>query len=1142
VPGGKALWYKDAVIYELPVRAYADSNGDGIGDFKGLTGKLDYLEGLGVTAIWLLPFYPSPLRDDGYDISDYTDIHPSYGTLRDFKIFLREARWRGLKVITELVLNHTSDQHPWFQRARRARPGSAHRNFYVWSDSPDRYRDARIIFKDFENSNWSWDPVAGAYYWHRFYSHQPDLNYANPEVRRAIFAVVDFWLDLGVDGMRLDAVPYLLEREGTSCENLPETHAVLKELRAHIDARYPDRMLLAEANQWPEDASAYFGDGDECHMAFHFPLMPRLFMSTRMEDRFPVLDILGQTPPIPDSCQWAVFLRNHDELTLEMVTDEERDYMYRVYAHDPQARINLGIRRRLAPLLGGDRKMIELMNGLLFSLPGTPVLYYGDEIGMGDNIYLGDRNGVRTPMQWSGDRNAGFSRANPQSLYLPVVFDPDYHAQAVNVEAQQNNLNSLLWWMKRLVALRRRYHNPFGRGSLEFLYPENRKVLAFTRTYRPEAVDEPDSPVPPVPGTEVGGPGTNPLPAPNPVRPGQETVLVVANLSRFMQYAEIDLSAYAGLMPVELFGQTELPAIRAEPYLITLPPHSFYWFALESQPAREGAAPRESVLPTLAIDGRWEDLFKPRHRAALEEVLPAYLVQRRWFGAKALKISSTTLTEVITIPKAGTASGTAGLLSVLQVEYVEGDAQTYILPFAATQAQRAGDLQRAVADSAIARLKTGDGDWLLYDALWDREFCTALLGAVARRKKIAGQSGQFLATATRAFRELAGPEPASLEPQPMQAEQSNTSALYGDRLFFKLFRRPEEGLNPDLEIGRFLTERVGFPHVPAVAGALEYKRAGSEEPMTLGIFQAQVRNSGDAWHYTLDALGRFFEEATVRRHDISDPPLPEVGGICEMAALTPSPLAQDTMGDYLDRARLLGQRSAELHLALASGKADPAFAPEPITQFYQRSIYQTLRAITVQNFRLLRNRQGEIPEAVQVLDLESEVVGRLHRILEPKLVATRIRCHGDYHLGQVLYTGKDFVIIDFEGEPARPLTERRIKRSPLQDVAGMLRSLHYAAYSALYGRLGGIAADQDPSLLEHWVRFWYFWAAGAFLGSYFGTADGAAFLPKSFEDRKTVLSVFLIGKAMYELGYEANNRPEWIKIPIQGILHLLEES
>src|SRR5579883_3297618 len=450
------LWYKDAIIYELHVRAFADSNGDGIGDFRGLMGKLDYLQDLGITALWLLPFYPSPLRDDGYDIADYTNVNPAYGTLADFQAFLKEAHRRGLRVITELVLNHTSDQHPWFQRARRAPAGSPERNFYVWTDDPNKYHEARIIFKDFEPSNWTWDPVAGAYFWHRFYSHQPDLNYDNPAVHQATFEVLDFWLGMGIDGLRLDAVPYLYEREGTNCENLPETHAYLKKLRRHIDEKFPNRMLLAEANQWPEDAVAYFGQGDECHMDFHFPLMPRLFMALRMEDRFPIIDILQQTPAIPESCQWALFLRNHDELTLEMVTDEDRDYMYRLYAQDPQARINLGIRRRLAPLLENHRGKIELLNALLLALPGTPVIYYGDEIGMGDNIYLGDRNGVRTPMQWNAERNAGFSRANPQRLYLPVIIDPEYHFEAVNVEAQQNNPHSLLWWMKRIIEQRKR--------------------------------------------------------------------------------------------------------------------------------------------------------------------------------------------------------------------------------------------------------------------------------------------------------------------------------------------------------------------------------------------------------------------------------------------------------------------------------------------------------------------------------------------------------------------------------------------------------------------------------------------------------------------------------------------------------------
>ncbi len=561
--GGDAQWYKDAIIYELHVRAFFDSDGDGSGDFRGLTQRLDYLQDLGVTAIWLLPFYPSPLKDDGYDIANYTGVHPDYGTLRDVKTLIRQAHRRGLRVITELVCNHTSDQHPWFQRARRAPPGSTWRNFYVWSDTPDRYQDARIIFKDFEASNWTWDPVAGAYYWHRFYSHQPDLNFDNQRVREAITKTLDFWFELGVDGLRLDAVPYLYEREGTNCENLPETHAFLRELREHVDARFADRMLLAEANQWPEDAVTYFGDGDECHMCFHFPVMPRMFMAVRMEDRFPIYDILDQTPAIPDNAQWALFLRNHDELTLEMVTDEERDYMYRVYASDPQARINLGIRRRLAPLMGNNRRRIELLKGLLFALPGTPVLYYGDEIGMGDNVYLGDRNGVRTPMQWNSDRNAGFSSANRQRLFLPIITDPEYHYEAINVEAQQNNPNSLLWWMKRLIALRKQ-HRAFGRGSLTFLHPENRKVIAFLRE-----LDE-------------------------------EKILVVANTSRFVQYAELSLPGHRGLVPVEMFGRGEFPPIDDRPMVVTLGPHAFIWFSLEADPRAAELRADADTLPTIS--------------------------------------------------------------------------------------------------------------------------------------------------------------------------------------------------------------------------------------------------------------------------------------------------------------------------------------------------------------------------------------------------------------------------------------------------------------------------------------------------------------------------------------------------------------
>ncbi|HYM96749.1 MAG TPA: maltose alpha-D-glucosyltransferase, partial [Candidatus Sulfotelmatobacter sp.] len=693
------LWYKDALIYELHVRAFSDSDADGSGDFRGMLEKLPYLQDLGVNAIWLLPFYPSPGRDDGYDIADYTDVNPQFGTLGDATAFIREAHRRGIRVINELVCNHTSDQHPWFQRARRSRPGSAPRDFYVWSDTNQKYQDARIIFKDFEVSNWTWDHVAGAYYWHRFYSHQPDLNFDNPKVKEAVLKALDFWLDAGVDGVRLDAIPYLFERDGTNCENLPETHQFLREMRNHVDANYPNRMLLAEANQWPEDSVAYFGQGDECNMSFHFPLMPRLFMSIRMEDRFPIVDILAQTPSIPDTAQWALFLRNHDELTLEMVTDEERDYMYRAYTQDRLARINLGIRRRLAPLLGNDRRRVELMNGLLFSLPGTPVLYYGDEIGMGDNIFLGDRNGVRTPMQWSADRNAGFSRANRQRLYLPVITDPEYHYETVNVEAQQGNPHSILSWMKRLIALRKR-HRAFGRGTLELLRPENRKVLAYVRAYE------------------------------------SEQILCIANLSRFLQAVELDLSKWKGLVPVELFSSNEMPVIGDNPYFLTLGPHAFYWFSMQPKPTpqlqSDGAKPA-AIVPDISVIGGWEAALVGASKERLETVLLGYIRQRRWFAGKARRLKSATIADVVGIPGH---EGTAYITSVV-VGYAEGDPDMYLLPLAYANAAEAPHIIERWPGSAIAWIGNHDDGarGLLYDALGPPNFAEALLGAIARHRR-----------------------------------------------------------------------------------------------------------------------------------------------------------------------------------------------------------------------------------------------------------------------------------------------------------------------------------------------------------------------------------------------------------------------
>jgi maltose alpha-D-glucosyltransferase/alpha-amylase len=1100
-----AHWYKDAIIYQLHVRAFHDSNGDGVGDFRGLMDKLDYLQDLGVTALWLLPFYPSPLKDDGYDTSDYTAVHPAYGTLRDFQAFLREAHRRGLRVITELVLNHTSDQHPWFQRARSSPPGSRARDFYVWSDTPDRYPGARIIFKDFESSNWTWDAQAGAYYWHRFYSHQPDLNFDNPETGRALTQVVDFWLGMGVDGLRLDAVPYLYERDGTSCENLPETHDYLRELRRHVDERFPNRLLLAEANQWPEDAIAYFGNGDECHMAFHFPLMPRLFMSVHMEDRFPVIDILQQTPPIPQGCQWAVFLRNHDELTLEMVTDEDRDYMYRVYAQDAEARVNLGIRRRLAPLLSNNRRRIELMNGLLFSLPGAPIMYYGDEIGMGDNIYLGDRNGVRTPMQWSGDRNAGFSQANPQRLYLPVILDPEYHYGTVNVEAQQNNPHSRLWWTRRLIALRKRY-KAFAQGSIEFLFPENRKVLAFVRRYE------------------------------------NETVLFVANLSRFVQYAELDLTAYKGTVPVELFGLTKFPPVGDQPYFLTLGPHAFYWFSLEPVEVEPGAAPdipQTIRVPELVAASSSNGVLESIPRSSLEAILPQYLRSRRWFGGKARPIQSVQITESVQVQVAN--GGPEAHLLLVRAGYLEGEPETYLLTIAVASGRQADRVNQEMANSIIATVRGGErnGHCVLYDATRDKKFAASLLDSIGRRKRFKGSAGEIAASPTEVFRSIRGDAGSELEPSPMSIDQSNSSVSYGDRLILKLFRRPDQGLNPDLEIGRVLTQGSSGVQVPPVAGYLEY-RSDRREPMTLGILQGYVPNEGDAWNYTLDNLSSYFERALSNPPDVSSI-VPRDDAV-SLAQRDIPRVVSDLIGPYLQSVALLGQRTGELHLALASSSASPAFQPEPFTGLYQRSIYQSNRGLMAAVFPALKRRaetlrDGVREDATAVLALEDEALRRFQLILGRQLSGMRIRCHGDYHLGQVLFTGKDFVIIDFEGEPAKPLTQRRLKRSPLIDVAGMLRSFSYAADTALFNELarGSVPPERTPEL-DVWARAWHSWVSAAFLKNYLEIMRTSRLLPESLEDFSLLLSVLLLEKALYEVNYEMNNRPEWLRIPLRGVL------
>jgi maltose alpha-D-glucosyltransferase/alpha-amylase len=1094
------LWYKDAVIYELHVRAFYDSNGDGMGDFPGLTEKLDYLQDLGVTAIWLLPFCPSPWKDDGYDIADFTGVHPAYGTLRDVQNFLKEAHKRGLKVITELVLNHTSDQHEWFQRSRRAAPGTNWRDFYVWSDTPEKYQGARIIFTDFETSNWTYDAVAKSYYWHRFYSHQPDLNYDNPAVRRAMLRILDFWAGLGVDGFRLDAVPYLFERDGTNCENLPETHAYLKEVRAHLDANFQGRMLLSEANMWPEDAIQYMGDGDECHMNFHFPLMPRLFMAQRLEDRFPIIDIMKQTPAIPESCQWALFLRNHDELTLEMVTDEERDYMYRTYADDRKARINLGIRRRLAPLLADNRRKIELMNALLFSLPGTPVIYYGDEIGMGDNFYLGDRNGVRTPMQWSSDRNAGFSRTNPQKLYLPVNIDPEYHYETRNVEAQQNNPNSMLWWMRRLIRLRKQ-HKAFSRGTLDFLYPENRRVLVFTRKFE------------------------------------GETLLVLANLSRFVQPVALNLLEWQGLTPVEMFGGTEFPVIGDQHYLFTLGPNAFYWFTLEMRHVEKEDAKVDSGRSTVPLLVRtWADLWGEQGRATLARTLPRFLASRRWFLGKRRRIRAVSVHDLIPVEKDLSA------LIVVRIEYDSGEPELYALTLSLAVGEKAERVRKESGEVILTEVASAAGEQgVVFGAMWDKGFSNALLEGIVRRRKFRGGRGELIAWRTSEFHRLWGSRHPNLEPYRLHAEQRNSSIAYGDRFILKMFRRLEGGIHPEVEIGEFALRHGVMKHAAVLAGGLEY-RAPNEEPITLAVLHGFVPNEGLAYGLTVTSLSRFFEYTQLAKKDESL--LAESRHPLELALETAPESLRGVIGDYLGRIRILGERSGEMHNALSREVLEPAFEPEPFTDFYRRSLYHGLVSTTDRVFEQLRNRLGELPEdlardAARVLERQTDVHKRFQSIDDHKVQAYRTRIHGDFHLTQVLDTGKDFVIFDFEGDATQHLSERRIKRSPLRDVAQMLNSFRYASYAALFGDVPGVAPANDSGALEAWARVWYQWVSAAFLRGYLDAAHRERYLPASAPDLRILLDAFMLQQALIELRAELSAQPSRLKIPMQEILQLI---
>ncbi len=1094
------LWYKDAVIYQAHVRAYLDSNGDGVGDFPGLTRKLDYLQGLGINCLWLMPFYPSPLRDDGYDIADYENIHPNYGTLADFERFVEEAHRRGIRIITELVINHTSDQHPWFQAARRAPAGSPEREFYVWSDTKQKYEGVRIIFTDTETSNWSWDDTAKAYYWHRFFHHQPDLNFDNPAVLQRVFKVMQFWLDRGVDGLRLDAVPYLIEREGTISENLEETHDILKKIRAALDARYPDRMLLAEANQWPADVRPYFGDGDECHMAFHFPLMPRMFMGILQEDRHPITEILRQTPDIPESCQWAMFLRNHDELTLEMVTDEERDYMYQAYAADPQMRINVGIRRRLAPLLENSRRRIELMTALLFSMPGTPVLYYGDEIGMGDNIYLGDRNGVRTPMQWTGDRNGGFSRADPARLYAPPIMDPVYGYEAVNVEAQERAPFSLLNWMKRMIGLRKQA-TVFGRGSIEFLPARNRKILPYVR------------------------------------REGDDIVLCIANLARSVQPVELDLSRFKGMTPVEMLGLTEFPRIGDQPYFLTLAPYAFYWFRIQQAPSAVTArvAPETAVdvpeAPALFVGAAWETVLDGNVRTLIErDLLLPFLLRQRWFGSKSRRIRKARIADWGVLRR-----GPQPLfVTIVEVESEEGERDQYFLPLTI---RPMADVKALLDESpqAILATVTGARKGLLFDAWLDDTYARALLEVLEREEQMATKRGTIKASQTGRFQALRGRRP-DLPITRMRVEQSNTSIVYGTRLILKLFRRVQQGVNPDLEISRHLTERAGFSRVPAVAGAFEYAAPGNA-PGTIGMMQQLVSSQGDGWSHALGAVSRFYEH-------VGNAVAPVMRGAPWAVNADSLAPVESAMAGFLGSAETLGRRTGEMHLALGSDRTNPAFAPEPWSRADLEHLSEETAWQAQQVLETVGSQRASLTDEVrsladQLLQSKNTLIERI-RTTPMDVDASKIRVHGDYHLGQVLWSEGDFVVFDFEGEPARSLEERRRKESPLKDVAGMVRSFGYAAYAGLFAFT--VARPTELERLEKWARVWQLLTSASFVRSYLETVAGAHFVPLRDTDRDALLQLFLLDKALYELNYELNNRPDWARIPLRGILDLLDGS
>ncbi len=1087
------LWFKDAVFYELSVRAFYDSNGDGIGDFPGLIQKLDYLEDLGVNTLWLLPFYPSPLKDDGFDVTEYCDIHPDYGTLPDFKLFLKEAHNRGIRVIIELILNHTSDQHIWFQKSRTARAGSRYKDYYVWSDTPDKYEEARIMFIDEETSNWSWDNQAKAYYWHRFYRHQPELNFDNPEVQLEMIKVVDFWMKMGVDGFRLPSVPFLFEEEGTNCENLPQTHAFLKRLRAHIDKHYKDRVLIAEANLWPEDAAAYFGEGQECHMNFNYPLMPRLFLGLRTEDSYPIIDIIEQTPITPPNSQWALFLRNHDEIGLEMVTEEEKDFLFKAYATDSNSKHNIGIRRRLAPLLNNDRRKIELLYTILFSLPGTPVLYYGDEIGMGDNIYLGDRYGVRTPMQWNMNLNAGFSEANPQKLYLPVITDPVYRYESVNAATHDENPSSLMWWIRNVLSMRKRL-NVFGRGDMKFIESSNAKVLCFLRTYE------------------------------------KHRIIVVANLSQFSQATILDFSAFKDCDITEVFSQNRFISVTEGEYPITIGPYGYFWFQVDATEKKE---PTNSggELQLLRTDVSWEKIFNNYNEIRVFErkIFQPFMRKCRWFGGKARIISKLSVHKVIPLK----VEGDTHFLVIIEVHYVQRLPDLYFLPLCFVPSEGIFDKVEYTAQSVVCRAEIQGKAGFVIDSSYDRSFRDFLFASMDRKTRIKEDDG-VLEFNSSVFAKL---NADTIESKILKADQSNTAIIYNDQYFFKFYRKLEKEINPDLEIVRFLSENTSFKNSPKYAGSIEF-HDNEGKTIVFGLLQEKVENQGDAWNVVIDSVGRFYERVIVRAKKEKLPKLINRSSIKFEEA--PEVIQEFIGRGFYERVVRLGQRTAEMHLALASDSTNPAFIPEYFTSNYQRSLYSSLRKLVKDRFKLLENSLDKLNDetkalAKKVLELESSILECFSEIYQVRINAIKTRIHGDYHLGQVLFTGKDFVIIDFEGEPGFSFSERRLKKNPLKDVAGMMRSFHYAAYGKIL--LNENYREKDLEVLGEWADQWQHYTSRFYFGAYMERMGMGKELSKEDE---ILIRTYLIEKAVYELGYELNSRPDWANIPLRGIYYLMQ--